>query len=398
MTSSSDPKCCQIIQACAAVKRISTSSTHKGGESRRQSRRWAAIYGVFLYSYSLNVAPCIMSFAASPYVAWGVLMKRSFRLAVPATRSRFARYNGYVRALRRRALAAAALALLFAPASACRPSSRPTDGALAIPVAVPASSVDASVHRDDGAAAADDFTPRGPGRRLLAARSMDAGLVAPPDWIEERRALAGIWPARPAISLHEAWVSRLGTVCRTASWAAPMEEVARDADPRVAALARAASASSDEASRTAESRDDGARVRLLETRQRMGHMGQGGLSAPLTELFICVDGVSSPTASDAARVFLPAVPSSAATLPVLDLADVNVLTAELTRRRPGAVETSIHLVLSNDAQTRVAGWLVANGLASPHPTIPWAFDSADRRRSFIFYPPRGENLVEIAGR
>ena len=225
---------------------------------------------------------------------------------------------------------------------------------------------------------------------------MDAGLVAPPGWIEERRALVGIWPARPAISLHEVWVSRLGTVCRTAAWAAPLEEVAQDADPRVVALA--ASASGDEASRTAESRDEGVRVRLLETRQRLGHMGQGGLSAPLTELFICVDGVSSPTASDAARVFLPAVPSTVATLPVLDLAEVNVLTAELTRRRPGAAETSIHLVLSNDAQTRVADWLVANGLASPHPTIAWAFDSADRRRSFIFYQPRGENLVQITGR
>ena len=77
---------------------------------------------------------------------------------------------------------------------------------------------------------------------------------------------------------------------------------------------------------------------------------------------------------------------------------VGALTAEITRRRPGTGETSVHLVLSNDAQTRVADWLVANGLASHHPTIAWAFDSADRRRSFIFYPPRGENLVEIAGR
>lgn len=302
-------------------------------------------------------------------------------------------------AVRAPAAALLSLSCLHVAGSACRPSPRSPDGPIAIAV-TPGASADARARSDDGTSAGYDFRPRGPGRRLLAARYVDGGLVAPPDWIEERPALAGIWPSRPAASLHETWVARAGTVvgsvCRTASWAAPLEEVARDADPRIATLAE--KATGEEASRTAESRDDGARVRLVETRQHMGPPGQGALSSPLTELFICVDGLASPTPTDAARVFFPAVPSTAAVLPVLELTDVVVLTATLTRRRPGAAETSVHLVLSDDAEARVANWLVASGLASHHATIAWAFDSADRRRSFIFYPPRGENLVEIAGR
>src|SRR5262249_34870688 len=50
----------------------------------------------------------------------------------PASCSRFARYNGCVRSLRRRALAATTRAWLFVAASACQSSPRPTDGPLAI--------------------------------------------------------------------------------------------------------------------------------------------------------------------------------------------------------------------------------------------------------------------------
>ena len=242
-----------------------------------------------------------------------------------------------------------------------------------------------------------------PGRILLAAASVDGGLVAPPDWIEERPDLTGIWPALPAIALQETWVARvdtkvarLETVCRTATWDAPLETVARGGSPRVDALL--ARVSSDGDNRAADWADRSARVRFVETRQRMGHLGSGGASTPLSELFICVDGVESASVKDAGHAFIRAVPSAAPALPFLELPGVHVLIAELKRRRGAADETSIQFLLDDDAQLRVAEWIVGNGLATRHASIPWAFDSTDGKRSFIFYPPRGQNLVQLEGR
>jgi len=224
-----------------------------------------------------------------------------------------------------------------------------------------------------------------PGEKLAALHE----LIAPADWVEEAGELDGVWPKTAAGELREAWVLP-GTICRAASWSAPIEDVT--STHQVFEELRA-HLSGDDRVLEAKLERGRARIELKQERFCILHECRPPLSAPLTTFTICVDGAN---ARGATATLMKRSPSLAPLAPLLLIEGLREQTATFKRTDRGTTELEITLIASPDAQTRAQEWLVSHNFGV---RASWQVDSIDPRRSFILYPPEHpENPFVIWGR
>lgn len=237
---------------------------------------------------------------------------------------------------------------------------------------------------------------RKPGELLHEALGDGGHVHVPPGWIAERADLADLFPVRVASSARETWLLEKPSVCRRATYDCAASEIVSTNDIATSLLGRM---TGNEEYLEARYEKDGLRVVVSETRVRMGHMKSGPLSAPITEILACVEPASKKQAELAAQTIVPMHASLAKTMGALELEGVRVFIVTYKRGSPWD-EIELVLLVKPDAQVRLREWFIARGLGVQTPGIPWALDSTDKKRSFIFYEPRGDEaaLVTLYGR
>lgn len=234
-----------------------------------------------------------------------------------------------------------------------------------------------------------------PGERLSTALRVGRALEVPAQFLEGRPAYDGLIPS-PAGLLEERWVfGETDTVCRTALYDADLPAL-QSAHPLWNELV--AALSGDDRFSASKRARDGLRLELRRERFCIYHECKPPLSPPSVTLEVCDDLVPIDDRAAIVRAMMSHMPALAGHDQALEVAGVGP--ASVTYRRKGVTPDEVEVVVTATpaAQDALRKLLVERGFAEPSPNLPWAMNSTDSKRSYIFYPSAASTRVSFLGR
>lgn len=237
--------------------------------------------------------------------------------------------------------------------------------------------------------------PPAPFVRLAAAKRSGGAIEAPFDFIGGRPAYDGAFPT-PAYSLEERWVfGSPVSVCRSAFYDHDVQELH---GTHAVWTELTQSLAGDDRFKESKLARDGMRFTLRRERFCIYHECKPPLSAPSTTLDVCDDLATVKDPVAVVRAMIGHLPVLTGHDEVFSIAGVSP--ASVTYRRDGSArdEAEVRVSAAPDARELVRKFLVERGLAVRDPNIPWAMNSTDKKRSYLFYPDTTSTTVTFSGR
>jgi hypothetical protein len=80
------------------------------------------------------------------------------------------------------------------------------------------------------------------------------------------------------------------------------------------------------------------------------------------------------------------------------LAGADVRSARYSRNGDGRDQVDVTLAATIAQQDELRAFFIAHGYATRDLNVPWALNSTDKLRSYLFYPHGSSELVTLTGR